>query len=232
MRTLKIFYKLLLKNTSNALLWATIITVPIYVFALYQALIASPADYLQGESVRIMYVHVPAAWLALGIYIFMAISNSMAIIYKSRFAEITAYAAAPIGLCFTSICLITGSIWGKAVWGTWWVWDARLTSMLILLFLYIGYILLWNNERTFSRSAAVLNIVGAINIPIIKFSVNFWNTLHQPASIIRKGGVAIDNYMLLSLLAMFAASIGISIIIYTLRLKTLIYTIKKAQKHE
>ena len=213
---------LLMKNIFYTLLLFSLITVSAYIFGLYQAIIASPSDYLQGDAVRIMYIHVPAAWMALGIYISMAVSNFISIIYKSRFAEILAYAAAPIGACFTLICLITGSIWGKPIWGTWWAWDARLTSMLVLFFLYIGYIMLWEHDFKSSRAAAILNIIGAINIPIIKFSVNFWNTLHQPASIIRKGGISIDNTMLIPLLTMFLASIGFALIVWILRAKTLL----------
>ena len=197
-------------------------TISMYLFALYHALFISPADYVQGNAVRIMYVHVPAAWMALSIYITMAISNIFYIICRSQFAAIVSYSAAPVGACFTFICLVTGGIWGKPIWGVWWAWDARMTSMLILFFLYIGYIVLWNGESRSSKSAAVFSVIGAINIPIIKFSVNFWNTLHQPASVLRRGGVTIDSAMLIPLLSMFCASICLSIIICVLRTKTLV----------
>ncbi|MBQ4875469.1 MAG: cytochrome c biogenesis protein CcsA [Rickettsiaceae bacterium H1] len=221
---------LFIKNSFHTLFFLFVITVLTFAFGLYQAIWQSPADYLQGDAVRIMYVHVPAAWIGLGIYFVMAIGNFISIAYRSKLPEIFAYALAPIGACFTFICLITGSIWGKPIWGAWWIWDARLTSMLILFFFYIGYIMLWDHELKFSKAAAVFNIIGAINIPIIKFSVNFWNTLHQPASIIRKGGIAIDNAMLLPLLFMFIGSIGFSIIICILRTKTLL-NLYKINRH-
>lgn len=209
-------------KTPQILLYITFFTIIAYMYGLYQALLVSPADYLQGEAVRIMYIHVPAAWMALGIYITMAIINFIVLTHNNRLAEIMAYAAAPIGACFTLICLITGSIWGKPIWGAWWVWDARLTSMLILFFLYIGYIILWDDNTGSAKSAAILNLIGVINIPIIKFSVDIWNTLHQPASLIRKGGIAIDSSMLIPLLTMFLASIGTFIIIWLLRISTLL----------
>lgn len=190
---------------------------------LYFALFASPADYQQGEVVRIMYVHVPAAWMALGIYSFMAMSSIAWIVWKNPFANLMAASAAPIGAAFTLICLVTGSIWGKPTWGTWWVWDARLTSVLILLFFYIGYIALYNayeDKVKAGKICAILAIVGFINIPIIKFSVNWWNTLHQSASVMRAKGIAIDPSMLLPLMVMFGAYIFIFMIIFIIRLKT------------
>src|SRR5688572_27776807 len=157
---------------------------------LYYALVASPPDYQQGESVRIMYVHVPAAWMALFVYTFMAAASAIAIIWRHPLAEVAARAAAPVGACFTFLALVTGSLWGKPMWGTWWVWDARLTSVLILFFLYLGYMALTNafeDQERGRRAGAVLALVGVINLPIIKFSVDWWNTLHQPASISRIG---------------------------------------------
>ncbi len=221
----------LIKNTANKLWILSIMTILMYVFGVYYALFISPADYLQGEMVRIMYVHVPAAWMGLLIYTAMAVTNVFSIIYNAMFARIVSYALAPIGACFTLICLITGSIWGHPVWGTWWVWDARLTSMLILFFLYIGYMMLWDNQFRSSHAAATFNILGAINIPIIKFSVNIWNTLHQPASIIRRGGIAIDSAMLLPLGLLFAASICFTTIVCILRTTTLMNAYK-AQRYD
>ena len=175
---------------------------------LKNALISSPIDYQQFDAVRIMYVHVPSAWLALGIYSFIAISNISAFIFRNPFFYLIAKAIAPIGAIFTLITLITGAIWGNPIWGTWWVWDARLTSVLILFFLYLGYIILVNSYEDANKGekiAAILSIVGFINIPIIKFSVEFLNTLHQPASIMRSGGIAIAPEMLTPLLQMFGA---------------------------
>jgi heme exporter protein C len=190
---------------------------------LYFALFASPPDYQQGEAVRIMYVHVPSAWMALGIYIFIGVMSAGAIIWRSPVAITIATCSAPIGATFTLICLITGSIWGKPVWGAWWVWDARLTSMLILFFLYIGYLALhdsYENKERAGKVSAIFALIGLVNIPIIKFSVEWWNTLHQPASIIRSGGVAIDGSMLRPLLLMFAGYIFFFLVILSIRIKT------------
>lgn len=175
---------------------------------LYYGLFNSPPDYQQGETVRIMYIHVPAAYLALMIYSVVALSSASVLIWKHPLAEIVARAAAPVGLAFTFLCLVTGSLWGKPMWGTWWVWDARLTSMLILFFLYLGYIALSNafdDPGRGNKPAAILALVGMINLPIIKFSVDWWNTLHQPASIIRLDGPTIATEMLIPLFLMLAA---------------------------
>ena len=174
-------------------------------YGLYLALWASPEDYQQGMTVRIMYVHVPAAWLSLMIYAGMAVASASYLIWKHPLADIIAQESAPIGATLTFITLVTGSLWGKPMWGAWWVWDARLTSVLILFFLYIGYIMLLQSgqpgERS-SRAVAILALVGAINLPIIKFSVDWWNTLHQPASVFRMDGPSIDSSMLTPLLVM------------------------------
>ena len=178
------------------------------VAGLWLSLVASPADYQQGETVRIMYVHVPAAILALGIYVGMAIASATYLVWRHPLADIIAQASAPIGAVFCFVTLVTGALWGKPMWGAWWVWDARLTSMLILFFLYIGYISLagsYDNEERGRKSAAVLAIIGVVNIPIIKFSVDWWSTLHQPASLFRAGGPSIDPSMLIPLLVMIAA---------------------------
>ncbi|MEM6413600.1 MAG: heme ABC transporter permease [Pseudomonadota bacterium] len=172
---------------------------------LYFALFASPADYQQGDTVRIMYVHVPAAWMALLCYTAMAASSLTGFVWKHPLADVAAKATAPIGAVFTLLALITGAIWGKPTWGTWWVWDARLTSVLVLFFLYLGYISVWTaiEEPTrAARVAAIVCLVGFVNVPIIKFSVDWWNSLHQPASIIRADGPSIDSSMLTPLLLM------------------------------
>ncbi|NWG92726.1 MAG: heme ABC transporter permease [Parvularculaceae bacterium] len=177
-------------------------------FGLYMALFDSPADYQQGDSVRIMYVHVPAAWMALLCYSTMAIASAIGFIFKHPLADVAAKSAAPIGAAFTFLALVTGSLWGKPMWGTWWAWDARLTSVLILFFLYIGYIALWNaidDKIRAARLAAIVCLVGFINIPIIKFSVDWWNSLHQPASVLRAGGPTIHGSMLTPLILMGAA---------------------------
>jgi heme exporter protein C len=187
-------------------LWgATVITL---LTALYFAFFNSPPDYQQGETVRIMYVHVPSATLALGIYVIMALASAIAWIFRHPLADYTAKAAAPFGAAFCFLALVTGSLWGKPMWGTWWVWDARLTSMFVLMLLYLGYLSIWRSIDDPQRSAQlarVVAIVGVINIPIVKFSVNWWNTLHQPASIVKMGGPAVDKSILWPLGLMFLA---------------------------
>ncbi|MHC8508316.1 MAG: heme ABC transporter permease CcmC [Rhodospirillales bacterium] len=170
---------------------------------LYMGLFASPPDYQQGESVRIMYVHVPSAWMALFCYAAMAGASAALLIWRHPLAGLAARAAAPVGMAFTALTLFTGSLWGKPMWGTWWVWDARLTSVLVLLFLYMGYIALANafdDAGRGARAAAVLAVAGVINLPIVKFSVDWWNTLHQPASVLRMDGPSIHADMLWPLL--------------------------------
>jgi heme exporter protein C len=169
---------------------------------LWWGLFASPADYLQGESVRIMYVHVPTAWLSLAGYLGLGITGIVILVWKHPLAEVALAAIGPVGAVFAAVCLVTGSIWGRPTWGTWWVWDGRLTSMLVLFFLYLGVIALaqgFDEASRGARAAAVLAIVGLINLPIIKFSVEGWNTLHQPASITLSGS-SIDASMLQPLL--------------------------------
>lgn len=165
-------------------------------------LFASPADYLQGQSVRIMYLHVPAAWFALGGYLGMAIAAIAARIWRHPLADLSVRAIAPVGALFAAICLVTGSIWGRPTWGTWWVWDGRLTSMLVLFLLYLGVIAVIHLHEDRARGmkmAGLLAIIGTINLPIIKFSVEWWNTLHQPASI-RLSGSSIHPDMLTPLM--------------------------------
>ena len=170
-------------------------------------LAGSPADYQQGEAVRLMYVHVPAAWLALSSYLMLGLASLFFIVWRHPLADIAARAIAPAGTGFAFLTLVTGALWGAPIWGTWWVWDGRLTSMLVLFFFFIGYLALANGfdrpERG-ARPAAILAMVGVLNLPIVKFSVDWWNTLHQPASILRSGGMAIDPAMLWPLFTMFA----------------------------
>jgi heme exporter protein C len=174
-------------------------------FGLYYALLGSPADYQQGETVRIMYIHVPAAWMSLFVYASMALSSAVALIWRHPLADLATRAAALPGAAFTALCLVTGSLWGQPMWGTWWVWDARLTSVLVLLFLYLGYIALvdaFDDPERGAKAGSILALVGAVNLPIIKFSVDWWNTLHQPASVLKLGGPSIDGTMLRPLLLM------------------------------
>ena len=188
--------------------WSLAATAVAFAVGLYLALVASPPDYQQSETVRIMYVHVPSAWMAMAGYMFLAGASFAGLVWKHPLAHLAGKAAAPIGLVFTGLALITGAIWGKPMWGTWWVWDARLTSVLILFFLYLGYIALWqaiDDPDKAARAAAILALVGVINIPIIRFSVDWWNTLHQPASVIRAGGPSLHSDMLVPLLVMAVA---------------------------
>ena len=182
--------------------WATLILTPI---GLYLALVQAPPDYQQGQAYRIMFVHVPAAWLGLFSYLVVAGGSAAGFIWRHPLAEVAARAAAPIGAAFTAIALVTGSVWGKPMWGTWWVWDARLTSVLILFFLYLGYMALhdaFEDPERGARAAGILALVGVVNLPIIHFSVTWWNTLHQPNSIMRAGGPTMPGSMLWPLLTM------------------------------
>ena len=194
-----------LRFAAAVLPWSSGLALLLLVSGLYLGLFIAPPDHQQGESVRIIFVHVPAAWMALFVYSFMAALSAAALIWKHPLADLLAKAAAPIGASFTFVALVTGSLWGQPMWGTWWVWDARLTSVLILFFLYLGYIALWqsfDDPVRAARAAAVLALVGFVNVPIIKFSVEWWNTLHQPASVMRVGGPAIHPSILIPLLIM------------------------------
>ncbi len=191
---------------ANVLLpWCAGLTAVLIAAGLYLAFFVAPPDYQQGESVRIMYVHVPSAWMALFVYISIAAASAVALIWRHPLADLVAKASAPIGACFTFIALATGSLWGKPMWGTWWVWDARLTSVLVLFFLYLGHMAIMNAfedpARGF-RAAAVLALIGFVNVPIIHFSVEWWSTLHQSSSVLRMSGPAIHPSMLWPLLTM------------------------------
>lgn len=194
---------------SRALLpWLWSLTAVAFMAGFYLALAASPPDYQQGETVRIMYVHVPAAWMALFVYVVIALASATALIFRHPLADAAAKTAAPFGAAFCFLALATGSIWGKPMWGTWWVWDARLTSMFVLMLLYLGYMAVWrafDDPHRAAGLARVVALVGVINIPIVKFSVDWWNTLHQPASIIKIAGPAVDASMLWPLLVMAVA---------------------------
>ena len=184
----------------------------------YAAFAFAPADYQQGETVRIMYIHVPSAWLSTACYGIMALSSIGTLVWRHPLADVSAKAMAPIGAAFTFLCLITGSLWGRPMWGTWWVWDARLTSVLVLFLIYCGILALWNayeDPARAGRAAAVMTLVGAINLPIIKFSVDWWNTLHQPASVFRMGGPTIDPSMLWPLLMV---AVGLTFVMLALHM--------------
>ena len=211
------------KITEKIQPYILLITITTLISGLYFGLFDSPKDYQQGDAVRIMYVHVPSAWLASFLYFSLAISCVFYLVWKHPLADLVSSSIAPIGALFSALTLVTGSLWGKPMWGTWWVWDARLTSMLVLFFFYLGYILLSNAfERKIdgSKTASVLAIVGLINLPIVKFSVDWWHTLHQPASIIKIGGPSIDDKMLLPLILMIFALSFFSLYMIILNVKT------------
>jgi heme exporter protein C len=213
--------------SGRVLPWLAVAAGLLLAAGLYLGLVASPPDYQQGDTVRIMYVHVPAAWCAMMIYALMAFSAAVGLVNRHPLADVAAKTAAPLGALFTALALITGSLWGKPMWGAWWVWDGRLTSFLILLFLYLGYIALWNaieDETRAARATAVLAIVGAVNLPIIEFSVRWWTTLHQGESIIRAGGPSIAAVFLWPL---FFMALGYTLLFFTLwivRIRTEILT--------
>jgi heme exporter protein C len=209
--------------------WCAAATALLIGVGLYLALFVAPPDYQQGEAVRIMYVHVPAAWMATFVYGLMAASSAVALIWRHPLADIAAQQAAPLGAGFTLLCLVSGSLWGEPMWGTWWVWDARLTSVLVLFFLYLGYIALvhaFDDPTRGSRAGAILALVGIVNLPIIKFSVDWWNTLHQPASVFRLGGPTIAASMLWPLLIMALGFTVFFVTLWLLRIRSALIAAK------
>jgi len=189
----------------------------------YMAFFVAPEDYQQGNTVRIMFVHVPSAWLSMAGYALLAGLGASLLVWRHPLAALMARAAAPVGASFAAVCLLTGSLWGRPMWGTYWVWDARLTSMLLLFFLYLGHIALsraYDSPERGDRAAAILALVGVINLPIIKFSVDWWNTLHQPASIMRLDAPAIHNSILVPLLWMAVSLLFLFVFLVLLRTET------------
>jgi heme exporter protein C len=188
--------------------WLWAVTLAALAAGIYLSFFVAPADYQQGETVRIMFIHVPFAWIAMACYGVMTIAALGTLVWRHPLADVLQKSAAPLGAAFTFLALVTGSLWGKPTWGTYWVWDARLTSVLILFLIYLGLIALWQaveDPGKAGRAAAILTLVGAINLPIIKFSVDWWNTLHQPASVFRLDGPTIHPSLLWPLLVMAVA---------------------------
>ncbi|HXN43693.1 MAG TPA: heme ABC transporter permease [Xanthobacteraceae bacterium] len=188
--------------------WLAAATVLAFAAGLYAAFFVAPEDYQQGATVRIMFIHVPGAWLGMLGWAIMSVAALGTLVWRHPLADVALKAAAPLGAAFTFVCLLTGALWGRPMWGTYWVWDARLTSVLVLFLMYLGLIALWRaieDPARAGRAAAVLTLVGAINLPIIKFSVDWWNTLHQPESLLRLGGPTIHPAILLPLLVMALA---------------------------
>jgi heme exporter protein C len=193
--------------SATLLPWIGGVAMALIAVGLYLAFFSAPPDYQQGHTVKIMFIHVPSAWLAMGIYLLVAISSFGLLVFRHPLADVSAKAAVPLGAAFTFLALVTGALWGRPMWGAYWVWDARLTSVLILFFLYLGLMALrssLDDETLAGRLTAILAIVGVVLLPIIKFSVDWWNTLHQPASVLRVGGPAIHSSILTPLLVMAA----------------------------
>ena len=215
--------------TSKATKYVLFLFVIVLTIGLTEALILSPEDYKQGDAARIMYVHVPAAWISLGVFSSLALLSIGSFLFKNKNFSLIAKSLAPSGFVFSIIALVTGSIWGKPTWGTWWAWDARITSMLILALFYGMYLLAWriyeNNEKVI-RITSLIAIIGAVNIPIIKFSVDWWNTLHQPASISLTEQSAIHSSMLIPLIIMTVAFSLFSVLIFLMKYNTELIKVK------
>jgi len=215
--------------TSKATKYVLFVFIIIISIGLIEALIISPEDYIQSHSVRIMYVHVPSAWIALGTFSIIAILSFVILIFNNKSFVLIAKSLAPSGLLFNIIALVTGSIWGKPTWGTWWAWDARITSMLILALFYIIYILAWriyDGREKVHRITSLIAILGAINVPIIKYSVDWWSTLHQPASISIFSKTSIHTSMMIPLALMTAAFALFSLLIFLMKYNTELIKIK------
>ena len=210
-----------------------IFMVLIVAIGLIYALILSPPDYIQGDSVRIMYVHVPSSFIALGCFGLISIASILNLVFKIKFVTLMAKSLAPIGIVFSLISIVTGSLWGKPTWGVWWVWDARLTSMLILFFLYLSYILSWvfiNNFEKANKITSIIGIIGLFNLPIIKYSVDWWSTLHQKSSLSLTSAPKIHFSMLIPMLIMLFGLTVFSLVIFLMRYKIEVMKFKLSKK--
>ncbi len=215
--------------TSKVIKYVIMLFVVVLLIGLVEALILSPEDYKQSDSVRIMYVHVPAAWISLGIFSSITMLSVIGYIFRNKHFFLIAKSLAPSGFVFNIIALFTGSMWGRPTWGTWWAWDARITSMLILALFYLMYLVAWRiyeDKEQVLKITTIITIFGAINIPIIKYSVDWWNTLHQPASIIIFSKSSIHSSMLFPLIIMTAAFALFSILIFLVKYNTELIKIK------
>lgn len=214
-----------LRLAGRLLPWLAGVTATSFGVGLYFALFASPPDYQQSETVRIMYIHVPAAWISMFAYAWVGLASATALIWRHPLANVAAEAASPVGAVFTLLALVSGSLWGRPMWGTYWAWDARLTSFLLLFFLYVGHLALVNafdDRQRGRRSAAVLAVVGLIDLPIVKFAVDWWNTLHQPASVLKLDGPSIDSSMLRPLLIIALACQCYFLLVTFIRMRALL----------
>ena len=221
---------LLTNKTINNLI---ILLIAIVAVGLAYSLFISPPDYIQGDSVRIMYVHVPSSFIALGCFGFIGIASMCNLIFKIKLMPLLAKSVAPIGCTFSIVSIVTGSLWGKPTWGIWWVWDARLTSMLVLLLFYILYIFSWkfiNNFEKANKVSSIIGIIGSFNLPVIKYSVDWWNTLHQPSSITLTSAPTIHHTMLIPLIIMLFSLVIFSFIIFLMKYKTEVMKFKIDKK--
>ena len=212
-----------------------IVMILIVLVGLVYALFISPPDYIQGDSVRIMYVHVPSSFIALGCFGFIGIASILNLIFRIKFVSLMAKSLAPVGCIFSLISIVTGSLWGKPTWGIWWVWDARLTSMVILLLFYLAYIFTWkfvNNYEKANKISSVIGIIGLFNLPVIKYSVDWWSTLHQPSSISLTSAPTIHYTMLIPLIIMFLGMVIYSFIIFLMKYKTELMRLKLDRKNQ
>ena len=232
----KNFFPNKILSLNNKLINSLLISMILIVFVgLIYALFISPPDYVQGDSVRIMYVHVPSSFIALGFFGFIGIASILNLIFKIKFVSLMAKSLAPIGCIFSLISIVTGSLWGKPTWGIWWVWDARLTSMAILLLFYLAYIFIWKYVKNFEKAnkiSSVIGIIGLFNLPVIKYSVDWWNTLHQPSSITLTSAPTIHYTMLVPLVIMFLGMVVYSLIIFLMRYKTELMKLKLDKKNQ
>ena len=233
---LKNFFPNKILSLNNKLINNLLIPLILIVFVgLMYALFISPPDYIQGDSVRIMYVHVPSSFIALGFFGFIGIASILNLIFKIKFVSLMAKSLAPIGCIFSLISIVTGSLWGKPTWGIWWVWDARLTSMAILLLFYLTYIFIWKYVKNFEKAnkiSSIIGIIGLFNLPVIKYSVDWWNTLHQPSSITLSSAPTIHYTMLVPLVIMFLGMVVYSLIIFLMRYKTELMKLKLDKKNQ
>ena len=212
-----------------------IVMILIVLVGLVYALFISPPDYIQGDSVRIMYVHVPSSFIALGCFGFIGIASILNLIFRIKFVSLMAKSLAPVGCIFSLISIVTGSLWGKPTWGIWWVWDARLTSMAILLLFYLAYIFTWkfvNNYEKANKISSVIGIIGLFNLPVIKYSVDWWSTLHQSSSITLTSAPTIHYTMLIPLIIMFLGMVIYSVIIFLMKYKTELMRLKLDKKNQ
>jgi len=231
---LKNFFPNRILSLNNKIITALVILMVLIVFiGMLYALILSPPDYIQGDSVRIMYVHVPSSFIAIGCFGFIGTASIFNLVFKVKFVSLMAKSIAPIGCIFTLVSIVTGSLWGKPTWGIWWAWDARLTSMVILFCFYLAYILTWRFMTRFekaNKTTSIIAILGLFNLPVIKYSVDWWNTLHQPSSITLTSAPTIHYTMLIPLIIMLFGMVIYSLVIFLMRYKTEIIKFKLDKK--